>query len=330
VTGNPQRASYQAMELIEYDLALNDFTFQLIRFPSGFAGVGTTMPQPSSTECRECHGDKPRPLWGAYPLWPGAYGAAHDTLTKTETENLKSFANSLALPEKARYRKFTPQGENFLGENSNIRLGIHLNYLNLHRMHAEMAATPFLTTYRFALFGALAGCSDMPNFFPEEIAAAHANRLGFGPEALLELTRRSQHREAQSRTRLHLLLHPNETLSATAEDTGMFERNRSPSTSNLRYVVEGQSIDPTLDMKHWALSYAPGRSSYSFSNGGYGIQDLLLREIRPLLLPEQPWLKEISYSSGNPDKEECDRLASLSRKNFTDQKLVGPPPPPGG
>ena len=31
--------------------------------------------------CRDCHGDDPRPIWDAYPVWPGAYGEVDDAAT---------------------------------------------------------------------------------------------------------------------------------------------------------------------------------------------------------------------------------------------------------
>jgi hypothetical protein len=60
---------------------------------------GTSPPtlSPDDSGCTGCHSDPPRPFWGSYPSWPGAFGPQRDRVTAAQAERLNELrANPLA------------------------------------------------------------------------------------------------------------------------------------------------------------------------------------------------------------------------------------------
>src|SRR5262249_55541636 len=58
-------------------------------------------PSPSAANCARCHGADARPIYDAYPLWPGYYGSVLDTfppdrLGNKEAEDFAAFAATTA------------------------------------------------------------------------------------------------------------------------------------------------------------------------------------------------------------------------------------------
>ncbi|MEN8159508.1 MAG: hypothetical protein ABFS41_05475 [Myxococcota bacterium] len=51
---------------------------------------GTSPPalSPDDAACTSCHGDPPRPFWGSYPSWPGAFGPEQDLVTAAQATRL--------------------------------------------------------------------------------------------------------------------------------------------------------------------------------------------------------------------------------------------------
>jgi hypothetical protein len=43
---------------------------------------------PDDSACTGCHADPPRPFWGSYPNWPGAFGPVRDLVTAGQAERL--------------------------------------------------------------------------------------------------------------------------------------------------------------------------------------------------------------------------------------------------
>src|SRR5262249_7709399 len=108
MTGNPDKPeSYRLMELIEYEPAPHHWVFHAIELPEQAGGEGHF--EDRRARCTECHGQRPRPIWGTYPLWPGAY-FGNDSLVGREEKNYRRFVDSLSEPEMKRYRYFMRDG----------------------------------------------------------------------------------------------------------------------------------------------------------------------------------------------------------------------------
>jgi hypothetical protein len=51
-------------------------------------GASPPALSPDDSACTSCHGDPPRPFWGSYPSWPGAFGAEQDLVTAAQATRL--------------------------------------------------------------------------------------------------------------------------------------------------------------------------------------------------------------------------------------------------
>ena len=54
----------------------------------------------NDTACQACHGSPPRPIWGTYPDWPGAFGPRHDRLTSSQAQTLNRLVDTQALTDR--------------------------------------------------------------------------------------------------------------------------------------------------------------------------------------------------------------------------------------
>ncbi len=308
VTGDPSDPeSYQSLELVEFDDKKNDFVFSLIEFSAKKGETGKATPSPST--CTECHGKNPRPIWAAYPVWPGSYGSDNDKLTVEEQKLFKTFLTSFNDGNHDRYKLFqSPNNLNYLDPKSNLKLGLELNFQNYRKTNAQLVNSGVANHYGFALLAASKGCKNISEFLPDQLALAHEQRLGMTYEQLKQATRDAISREAKARvTRYNNLISP-EDKTLDYEDAGQFDFTRAHITAKLRYLIEGQSMTPDLEMSTWALSYAPTGRSYSFSNGHFGIEDLYQRELKNIAtasklgtfsdeqLTDCDWLKDASVA----------------------------------
>lgn len=302
VTGDPSDpASFQSLELIEFDETKEDFTFHLIEFPAK-RGAGVVKVIPNPTECAVCHGDHPRPLWAAYPVWPGAYGSRNGNFTAAEQDNYAKFYAALDDESHRRYKKFGA-GKTFenLPHDANLKVGLALNFLNFRKAMAQLKREPFLNRYHHSVVAASRGCDRINEFLPPEVAKAHERKLEMDYPALETATRQSIEREASRRSaKFNRLLAPEEK-PLDQEEAGQFDFERQTIIASLRFILEGQSDSQAIDMSRWALSYAPTGRSYSFSNGHQGVTDFFQQEI------------EGEFPESNST---CEELKELSLRSF--------------
>src|SRR5207249_2581409 len=106
-----------------------------------------------------CHGENGRPLWGAYNLWPGAFGGFDDRVLAYGEMGLewRFFEKFVQSRDRGRYRFFplprVPQWagksySDFISENvkngdrlpdqPNINLTVHISGLNFKRIAAQL------------------------------------------------------------------------------------------------------------------------------------------------------------------------------------------------
>ena len=64
--------------------------------------MSTTPPtlSPDDASCIGCHGSPPRPIWGSYPDWPGAFGEDNDILTSAQATALNEILAAQAASDR--------------------------------------------------------------------------------------------------------------------------------------------------------------------------------------------------------------------------------------
>ena len=82
VSSDPSDPRYETAELMELDEEEGAFRLAAIRFGEDGARVE------GQEQCTGCHGATPRPIWGSYPVWPGAFGESDEALTAEERRAL--------------------------------------------------------------------------------------------------------------------------------------------------------------------------------------------------------------------------------------------------
>ncbi|MBI3558531.1 MAG: hypothetical protein HY074_19860, partial [Deltaproteobacteria bacterium] len=165
------------MEIIQYSGTPPKFSPREIVFSP--SGPPSYHGKPES--CVGCHGsgDKFRPVWDSYDIWPGAFGSlsanGRDMMPDTECAQYEAFTKSVAdakTPATSPYKalKYQPverinkqcffDGQ---GDGSRASPTAHLNHLlsrlALERAMANLKANPNFKKYRFALLSVAMGCN---------------------------------------------------------------------------------------------------------------------------------------------------------------------------
>lgn len=79
---DPEDPLYDTVEMFDLDEDTGLFNFAAMSF-------GPEGPRVQGAEgCTGCHGGVPRPIWGEYPNWPGAYGPEDGVLTDAQAKVL--------------------------------------------------------------------------------------------------------------------------------------------------------------------------------------------------------------------------------------------------
>ena len=158
-----------------------DFTYRLLNFDgrtSPFAQPVEANPR----KCSVCHGEPspilgPRPFWGAYNMWPGAFGSI--------SRNLKDFI-ALGTPEYDAYQTFLAQGRdagryallpraiapkpvspkevnitNGAAHHPNGLLTNNIGEMNMYRIRNSFLRAPRLAAYKPLLVGLAQNCVDV-------------------------------------------------------------------------------------------------------------------------------------------------------------------------
>lgn len=81
---DPDDPRHETAELMELDEEAGAFRLVAITFGDEGASVE------GEDRCTSCHGEEPRPIWGAYPVWPGAFGAEDNVPTEAQRSVLES------------------------------------------------------------------------------------------------------------------------------------------------------------------------------------------------------------------------------------------------
>jgi hypothetical protein len=197
LNGDPVRPGHDVIEALAFDDATASFHLHQLALPAADERDShSSSPSPSngfreSPQCVACHGVDPRPLFDAYPLWPGFYGSVLDTLSANPAERARyreflgpggnsrrGLYRHLLWPKGSRDTPYSdgpppaippPPGEDSVDAVAaalrfapNARLGMALTELNRKRIQRRLRASPKYPVYRYALVSGLLGCESLP------------------------------------------------------------------------------------------------------------------------------------------------------------------------
>jgi hypothetical protein len=180
--GDPSQGGFRSLETMEYDDGRGTFRLREITFAINDEGrripVFSELNPPA---CRDCHGDDPRPIWDAYPVWPGAYGEVERH--RDSPAATAGFAAFLAeRPGNPRYRVllgaesisalvWAPPDAAYRGQEApsrNADFGLKLQRLVYRAIGRQVIGAPRFGAYRYALLAALdPQCLDIETFLPD-------------------------------------------------------------------------------------------------------------------------------------------------------------------
>ena len=167
---------------------------------------------------------------GAYPLWPGFFGGIDgyiDTfydrhkanenvskgnywakdLEKIHSPEEKYYDTFIAgLENNPRARKFAPKG-GWTANANDVRFQLadlteHYSLLRQKKMLHDMKVDGFYQYYKFAIYAAIGGCSNIDSFLPGELNNQHEAKLKLSYRKLIEDTKRITKEEGEQRREL--------------------------------------------------------------------------------------------------------------------------------
>lgn len=179
--GTPSQRGYAALDTMEFDRKAARFVFREIVFPEGTAEE-PQFSEDNPASCLACHGSPPRPIWDAYPLWPGAYGErAAAGVSEIERRGLAEFAEAeRSNPRYSPLRQRSPRAADlkaFAYEGAgrpvpNAELGNLLGQWNAQATVRDVMASPGIARYRYALLATLAGACGGVETIPRGLEAS--------------------------------------------------------------------------------------------------------------------------------------------------------------
>jgi hypothetical protein len=191
--GGPTENGYLALETLEFDQKNAVFQLREVAFPAaGDARANVVFSEINPPRCLVCHGDAPRPIWDAYPEWPGAYGEVdHGALQGTEKTGIHAFLAArrsnprygpLLHPESFAESPRSASAAAYEGaerRSRNADFGDKLQRLEYRVIARRVTASPGFSSFRYALLAALdPQCPDIDSFVPEPVRSRFSRSLG--------------------------------------------------------------------------------------------------------------------------------------------------------
>jgi ankyrin repeat protein len=273
--GHRSQRGYRNLEMLQFRDSTKTFELREIEFPRPSEAAAGKKPHFSAANpprCLSCHDTSPRPLWDSWTFWPGKFFGEMDHAFPAEAKLLAKFA-----PNRVRGR-YQHLPEASLGPihsvfgahtgylyNQNNKMDFFVESLLSEKMSRELATTPALKPWRYALLAALSCRDSLDEFIPE---SARSQLLPLSDAYLLADT--IQKGEEEIRIRYQLL---RTFLGAEPQGryvvVGELVTRRQPEqagrnfdvvrTARLRRIVEGLGIS----MSGWFSPFNMNRPSYS-------------------------------------------------------------------
>lgn len=262
-TGDSQRKEeYNTLETMEFDEISSVFKLKEITFSPDGLSLPAFNEQPIS--CVQCHGSDSKPIWHAYNQWTGAYFGRNSKIVEynDEAKNLELFVRN--QKHRGRYQNLSERHyyltESFAEglENSgqlNRDFNETLAKLNYRRIARKIIESKDFEKFKYAIFGAALGCSQIETFLPDEIKKSFK-----ASSVAMEKETTSWLKQEQSELELGASKNENVTVFELEEYSGGSSR-----MSNLRYLMENRGL-ATHD---WHMNLDP--NFYSTYDGHRGM-----------------------------------------------------------
>jgi hypothetical protein len=100
-TGDERKPGANLLESLSFDEESARFRLRAYLLPA--AERSGWKPSPEAANCSRCHGADARPIFDAYPLWPGFYGSQQDTFPRDRLgdKEYRDYKRFLAGPAKS-------------------------------------------------------------------------------------------------------------------------------------------------------------------------------------------------------------------------------------
>jgi hypothetical protein len=98
-----------SLEILEEDSVTHQYRTHVISFD---ADKGATLTEDDS-RCTGCHGSPARPIWGAYPNWPNAYGEHENKVTAEERPTFDAFVETAKTDPDYRHLEINTTSDGF-------------------------------------------------------------------------------------------------------------------------------------------------------------------------------------------------------------------------
>jgi hypothetical protein len=180
--GHPSQKGHENLEIIQFNKNSNEYELFDIHFDPE-KKLDPIISEKNPSNCISCHGDKPKPIWDTYFLWPGVIGAEDGDETQLEKKYMKDFTDRKSnhplykhIPEQkllfaAGIDGFVENmGPNGNGVQINSELNALLNRQNFKIIAQDLKNDPVSYDLRYAILGAMSCPSEeIDSFIPEKI-----------------------------------------------------------------------------------------------------------------------------------------------------------------
>lgn len=179
--GDAHRPGNDTLEFYAFNDHDKQFEFYEVTFPD------KQISAPNPPQCAGCHGAPAKPIWNTWSLWPGAYFGEMENLYAGagEQADFDRFTISTLRDPSSRYRNLLPVSASPVRSASgvigidiaspalahNIPLDFLVASLQGERISAELAASPQLRPFRYAILGALSCTDPVESFVPASVQA---------------------------------------------------------------------------------------------------------------------------------------------------------------
>lgn len=149
------------LETMELDRESGQWRFATITLTP----EGPKEPAYNGRSCIACHGDTPRPIWGSYPAWPGAYGEQDDKMGPAEYAQFLEFTTLARSHEAYRHLDLNKTDWGFYLSGStygypNAVFGDRLGTRHAGALFTRLSSSPRYPRLRHALVATIFDCRD--------------------------------------------------------------------------------------------------------------------------------------------------------------------------
>jgi hypothetical protein len=309
-TGDPAKADYNSMEVMSVD---DGKRIQLaeVRFP-GTSGAPKIEKNPA--RCVACHGERSRPIWDSYPVWPGAYGSEEDQID-ARSEELANFVQLQAkFGKPGRYKNLklhaqkvdTPYGKSYaFGVGApNEDLGLELDQFADRDIVDDLRRRPNFDALKYAFLGAAGRCFENGTGGWFSTSAETAMGLDFNQVksvTLADITGNEIYK-----TRRFFNIHGNPVPADGGKLRSIDPQQRADS---VRYA----SLLAGDDMRTWSKSFSP--RAFSFATRGL---DNVFFVLYDQLKSDKTVADAVKYEGPLDPQVDCQKLAPANQAAVTD------------